>query len=65
MKTYIVVYEDGVIMPYRSIPSHEHHQEGSRFFEVDDLIPLYKLQDWIAKGFPENPDWKIKEITKK
>jgi hypothetical protein len=48
MKTYIVRFKDGALMPTRTKPYPSHFAEGSEFWLVDENVKLPDIQDWMA-----------------
>ena len=63
VKAYIVLYKDGSMMFFRSLPDKSHHQDGAKFFETFDEIYLYNIMNWAAIGFNTENNHLIKEIT--
>jgi hypothetical protein len=48
---YIVLYPDATIIPTTVKPRKSDHQKGTRLFEVNFEIPLYRLSEWFGNGF--------------
>lgn len=59
MKTYLVLFKDGTMVPVRQKPKQNFYQKDARFFEYDDEMAIYELNEWYARG---NNTKQFKEI---
>ena len=59
MRTYIVLYRDGVMSFWRHHMDQSNFQEGAKLFSVESDVPISLLVEWAAIGFQEYE--KIKE----
>ena len=59
MKTYIVLYRDGVMSFWLRHMDKSNFQEGAKLFSVEDGVPISILPEWASIGFKECE--KIKE----
>ena len=59
MKTYIVLYRDGVMSFWRHHMDKANFQEGAKLFSVEGDVPISMLPGWASVGFQEHE--KVKE----
>ncbi len=59
MKTYLTLFKDGTLGMWSKKTEKEDFQEGTRFFEMSDELPVIEICEWAARNY-KHP--KIKEI---
>lgn len=51
MKTYIVLYRDGVMSFWCHHMDKANFQKGAKLFSVEGDVPISVLPEWAAVGF--------------